>query len=55
MEEIETLLLLKQKEIENYKLLIEKYGRGRWYWSYRATLDKLEEQLKDLNNRMRDC
>lgn len=55
MEEMKKLLREKEAEVERYRALLEEYGRGRWYWSFHATLDKLEEQLKDLNNRMRDC
>lgn len=38
----------KKAEIENYKRLIDEYGRGRWYWKYRRRLEELETELEVL-------
>lgn len=50
----EEKIAAKEAEIEKYKEILDRYGRGRWYWSYRRTLEALEEELENLRSRSID-
>lgn len=44
----EEKLAAKRAEVEHYAGVLERYGRGRWYWSYRRREDELKAELAEL-------
>ena len=41
----------KRQEVVEYEALLDKYGRGRWFWKYKRRLDELQEELAVLEIR----
>ena len=48
---IEEQIATKVAEIEKWEGILDRYGRGRWYWKYRLRINDLETDLKELRSR----
>ena len=44
----EEKIAAKKAEIEVAEGVLDRYGRGRWYWSQRRRIDTLKEELESL-------
>ncbi len=51
-DDLATRVAKKKAEIEHYKGVLERYGRGRWYDMGRRHLAELEQELIDLEKRL---